>query len=102
VDQTFNVSANVGFCFRKIYYGSGFGGSILFSGFRISFGKEYDLDKYDIIWPSAVPLIIASFGSVLGGWLPWKFIHGDRPVFRSRKTSMLIYVIAFLGQFSLS
>jgi MFS transporter, ACS family, hexuronate transporter len=56
--------------------------------------KEYQLDSYDIVWPSAVPLIIASFGSVAGGWLPMKFINSGWAVFRSRKTSMLIY--AFL------
>jgi ACS family hexuronate transporter-like MFS transporter len=58
--------------------------------------KEYTLDAYEIIWPSAVPLIIASFGSVGGGWLPMKFINKGWPVFRSRKTSMLIYAFAVL------
>jgi ACS family hexuronate transporter-like MFS transporter len=56
--------------------------------------KEYLLDKYEIIWPSAIPLIIASLGSVLGGYLPMKLINKNWPVFKARKTSMLIY--AFL------
>lgn len=58
--------------------------------------KEYKLDSFEIIWPSAIPLIIASFGSVGGGWLPMKFINSGWTVFKSRKTSMLIYAIAVL------
>ena len=58
--------------------------------------KEYSLDKFEIIWPSAIPLIIASFGSVAGGWLPMKFINNGWTVFKSRKTSMLIYAFAVL------
>lgn len=58
--------------------------------------KEYNLDKYEIIWPSAIPLIIASFGSIAGGWLPMKFINSGWTVFRSRKTSMLIYAFAVM------
>lgn len=53
--------------------------------------KEYSLDKFEIIWPSAVPLIIASLGSVGGGWLPMKLINSGWPVFKARKSSMLIY-----------
>lgn len=58
--------------------------------------KEYSLDKFEIIWPSAIPLIIASFGSIAGGWLPMKFINSGWTVFRSRKTSMLIYAFAVM------
>lgn len=53
--------------------------------------KEYNLTKYEIIWPAAIPLIIASFGSVWGGWLPMNFINKGWPVFKARKTSMFIY-----------
>jgi ACS family hexuronate transporter-like MFS transporter len=62
--------------------------------------KEYGLTKYEIIWPAAIPLIIASVGSVAGGWLPMKFINSGWEVFRARKTSMLLYafiVIPVLG-----
>jgi MFS transporter, ACS family, hexuronate transporter len=55
--------------------------------------KEYHLDKFEIIWPSAIPLIIASFGSILGGWLPMKLINSNWPVFKARKTSMFIYAL---------
>ncbi|MEO7445126.1 MAG: MFS transporter [Ferruginibacter sp.] len=56
--------------------------------------KEYSLDSYAIIWPAAIPLIIASLGSVAGGWLPLRLINNGWAVFKARKTSMLIY--AFL------
>lgn len=58
--------------------------------------KEYNLDGYGIIWPSAVPLIIASFGSVAGGWLPMKLVNINWPVFKARKTSMFIYALSVL------
>ncbi len=58
--------------------------------------KEYKLSEPDLIWPSAVPLIIASFGSVFGGWLPMKFINNNWPVFKARKTSMLIYAFCVI------
>lgn len=53
--------------------------------------KEYKLNEIDLIWPSAIPLIIASFGSIFGGWLPMKLINKNWAVFKARKTSMLIY-----------
>ncbi len=55
--------------------------------------KEYHLDNETLVWPSAIPLIIASLGSIFGGWLPMKFINNNWAVFRARKTSMLIYAI---------
>ncbi len=58
--------------------------------------KEYSLDKYEIIWPAATPLIIASIGSVLGGYLPMRFINSGWPVFKARKTSMLIYAFCVI------
>ncbi|RAW00051.1 MFS transporter [Pseudochryseolinea flava] len=62
--------------------------------------KEYNLTKYEIIWPAAIPLIIASFGSIAGGWLPMKFMNSGWEDFRARKTSMLLYafiVVPVLG-----
>jgi MFS transporter, ACS family, hexuronate transporter len=56
--------------------------------------KEYHLNSYQLVWPSATPLIIASFGSILGGYLPMRLINKGWPVFKARKTSMLIYAFA--------
>ncbi len=56
--------------------------------------KQYGLTSREIMWPVAIVYIISSIGSVWGGWLPMKLINGGMPVFKARKTSMLIY--AFL------
>jgi ACS family hexuronate transporter-like MFS transporter len=56
--------------------------------------KEYHLTSgAEIGVPSAIVYIIASIGSIAGGWLPMKFINMGWPVFRARKTSMLIYAL---------
>jgi ACS family hexuronate transporter-like MFS transporter len=56
--------------------------------------KEYQLTSREIMWPVAIVYIISSIGSIGGGWLPLKLINNNWPVFRARKTSLLIY--AFL------
>jgi MFS transporter, ACS family, hexuronate transporter len=56
--------------------------------------KEYQLTSKEIMWPVAIVYIISSVGSIGGGWLPLKLMNNNWPVFRARKTSMLIY--AFL------
>lgn len=53
--------------------------------------KEYHLTSREIMWPVAVVYIISSIGSIGGGWLPMKLINNNWPVFKARKTSMLIY-----------
>ena len=56
--------------------------------------KQYGLSSTELAFPTAVVYIISSIGSIGGGYLPMKFINGGMPVFKARKTSMLIY--AFL------
>jgi ACS family hexuronate transporter-like MFS transporter len=48
-----------------------------------------------ISWPLAVALIytISGFGSILGGWLPKKFINGGMDANKARKLSMFIYAL---------
>ncbi len=58
--------------------------------------KEYHLATSQLIWPSATVYIISSIGSIGGGWLPMKFINNSWPVFKARKTSMLIYAFFVL------
>ncbi len=53
--------------------------------------KQYLLSDTELMWPSAIVYIIASVGSIGGGWLPMKLINKGWPVFKARKTSMLIY-----------
>jgi ACS family hexuronate transporter-like MFS transporter len=53
--------------------------------------KQYHLTSRELMWPVAIVYIISSIGSIGGGWLPMKLINKGWPVFRARKTSMLIY-----------
>ena len=53
--------------------------------------KQYHLTNEGVAFPTALVYIIASFGSIFGGYLPMKLIEGGMPVFKARKTSMLIY-----------
>ena len=48
-----------------------------------------------ISWPLAVALIytISGFGSILGGWLPKKFINGGMDANKARKLAMFIYAL---------
>ena len=53
--------------------------------------KEYQLSETGVALPVAMAYTLAAAGSIFGGWLPMYFIKKGWPVFRSRKTSMLIY-----------
>jgi ACS family hexuronate transporter-like MFS transporter len=55
--------------------------------------KEYSLSETGVAFPVAVAYTVATFGSIFGGWLPMNFIRKGMPVYRSRKTSMLIYAV---------
>ena len=58
--------------------------------------KQYHLSSREIMWPTAIVYIISSIGSIWGGWLPLKLINRNWPVFKARKTSMLIYALLVL------
>ena len=58
--------------------------------------KQYGLIKTEVAIPVAVVYIIASFGSIGGGFIPMKLIEKGWPVFKARKTSMLIYAFFVL------
>jgi ACS family hexuronate transporter-like MFS transporter len=58
--------------------------------------KQYSLTKTAIALPVALAYTMATFGSIIGGWLPMYFIKKGWTVFRSRKTSMLIYAVCVL------
>lgn len=53
--------------------------------------KQYHLSNEGVAFPTALVYIIASFGSIFGGYLPMKLMEKGMPVFKARKTSMLIY-----------
>lgn len=52
---------------------------------------QYGLTGTQVALPVALVYTMATFGSIGGGWLPLHFIRRDWPIFRARKTSMLIY-----------
>jgi len=57
-------------------------------------GSQYGLKGTAIALPVAAVYSLSVIGSIGGGWIPLKLISKNWPVFRARKTSMLMY--AFL------
>ena len=55
---------------------------------------QYGIEGTGVALPVAIVYTMSTVGSIWGGWLPMYFIKHNWPVFRARKTSMLIY--AFL------
>lgn len=58
--------------------------------------KQYHLSSTEIAIPVALVYVISSIGSIGGGWLPMNMINKGMPVFKARKTSMLIYAFLVL------
>ena len=58
--------------------------------------SQYGLKGIAISLPVATVYMISTFGSVGGGWLPMVFIKNGWPVFKARKTSMLIYAFCVI------
>lgn len=71
--------------------------------------EQYHLTKTDLALPTALVFLIATVGSVFGGWLPLKLISSGMPVFKARKTALLIYascalpviICQYLGGFNM-
>jgi ACS family hexuronate transporter-like MFS transporter len=63
------------------------------------FESVYKIKLTAASWPVALVYIISTVGSVGGGWLPLYFIKKGWPVFKARKTSMLIYAFCVLPIF---
>jgi ACS family hexuronate transporter-like MFS transporter len=60
------------------------------------FETVYKIKLQAASWPVAAVYIISTAGSIWGGWLPLNFIKKGMPVFKARKTSMLIYAFLVL------
>jgi ACS family hexuronate transporter-like MFS transporter len=56
--------------------------------------SQYRLKGTGIALPVALVYTISTFGSIYGGYLPKSLIEKNWPVFKARKTSMLIYAFA--------
>jgi ACS family hexuronate transporter-like MFS transporter len=57
-------------------------------------GAEADIPGI-ISWPFAVAMVytVSTFGSIFGGWLPKKFIHGGMDANKARKLAMFIFAL---------
>jgi MFS transporter, ACS family, hexuronate transporter len=60
------------------------------------FESTYKIKLTAASWPVAAVYLISTAGSVGGGWLPMYLIRKGWPVFKARKTSMLIYAFCVL------
>lgn len=60
------------------------------------FESVYKIKLTEASWPVAMVYVISTVGSVGGGWLPMYFMKKGWPVFKARKTSMLIYAFCVL------
>ncbi len=58
--------------------------------------SQYQIQGTAMALPVAAVYMISTFGSVAGGWLPLVFIKRGWPVFKARKTSMLIYAFCVI------
>jgi ACS family hexuronate transporter-like MFS transporter len=52
---------------------------------------QYGIEGTGVMLPVALVYTMSTVGSIFGGWLPLYFIRKGWQVYRSRKTSMLIY-----------
>ncbi|HTI11375.1 MAG TPA: MFS transporter [Puia sp.] len=58
--------------------------------------SQYGLKGTAVSLPVAAVYTMSTVGSVWGGWLPMNLINKGWPVFKARKTSMLIYALLVL------
>ncbi len=55
--------------------------------------KQYGMTKMQLALPIAVVYTMTTFGSVFGGWLSGSFISKGWPVYKARRTAMLIFAL---------
>ncbi len=58
--------------------------------------KEYGMTKMELALPIAVVYTMAMFGSIGGGWLSGYFIGRGWPVYKARRTALLIFAFCAL------
>jgi ACS family hexuronate transporter-like MFS transporter len=58
--------------------------------------SQYHLKGTQIALPVAAVYTLSVIGSIGGGWIPLKLISKNWPVFKARKTSMLMYALLVL------
>lgn len=57
---------------------------------------QYHIEGTASAFPIAAVYFMTTFGSVYGGFLPLYFVNKGWPVYRARKTSMLIYALCVI------
>ena len=57
---------------------------------------QYHIEGTASAFPIAAVYFMTTFGSVFGGFLPLYFVNKGWPVYRARKTSMLIYALCVI------
>jgi ACS family hexuronate transporter-like MFS transporter len=58
--------------------------------------KQYGMTKMDLAFPIAVVYSMAMLGSIAGGWLSGYFINRGWPVYKARRTALLIFALCAL------
>ncbi len=58
--------------------------------------KEYHMTKTDVALPIALVYTMTTFGSIGGGWLSGYFMKLGWPVYKARRTAMLIFALFVL------
>ncbi|CAN5263499.1 MFS transporter [soil metagenome] len=58
--------------------------------------SQYGLKGTTVSIPVAVVYTISTFGSLGGGWLPYRLMRDGRPAFKARKAAMLFYAFLVL------
>lgn len=58
--------------------------------------KQYGMTKLELAFPIAVVYTMAMFGSIAGGWLSGYFIQRGWPLYKARRTALLIFALCAL------
>jgi ACS family hexuronate transporter-like MFS transporter len=58
--------------------------------------KQYGLSKTELMLPIAVVYTMTTFGSIFGGWLSGFFISKGWPIFKARRTTLLLVAMCAL------
>ncbi len=58
--------------------------------------QQYGMSKTDLALPIALVYTMTTFGSIFGGWLSGALINKGWPVYKARRTSMLVFALAVL------
>jgi ACS family hexuronate transporter-like MFS transporter len=58
--------------------------------------KQFGMTKTDLALPIAVVYTMTTIGSIFGGWLSGFFINRGWPVYKARRTAMLVFALCVL------